>query len=74
MSNFANDAAIDGIISDISGMDDMKVVFALNDKNLSKVSKFVGNKKNGANIMDYARDVLADQMYGDWLDMPGPCG
>ena len=74
MSNFANDAAIDGIISDISGMDDMKVVFALNDKNLSKVSKFVGNNKNGANIMDYARDVLADQMYGDWLDMPGPCG
>ena len=74
MSNFANDYAIDGIISDISGMDDMKVVFALNDKNLSKVSKFVGNNKNGANIMDYARDVLADQMYGDWLDMPGPMG
>ena len=55
-------------------MDDMKVVFELNEKNLSKVSKFVGNKKNGANIMDYARDVLADQKYGDWLEMPGPCG
>ncbi len=74
MSNFANDYAIDNIISDVADMDDMAVVKALNPDNLSKVSKFVGNNINGANIMDYARDVLADQKYGDWLEMPGPCG
>ena len=74
MSHFSNDIAIDGIISDVADMNDMDVVKALNDANLSKVSKFVGNNKNGANIIDYARDVLVDQMYGDWLDMPGPCG
>jgi len=74
MSNFANDNAIDGIIADVADMNDMDVVKALNPLNLSKVSKFVGDNINGANIMGYARDVLADQMYGDWLDMPGPCG
>jgi len=74
MSHFSNDIAIDGIISDVADMNDMDVVKALNDANLSKVSKFVGDNKNGANIMGYARDVLADQMYDDWLSMPGPCG
>ncbi len=74
MSNVSNDNAIDGIIVDIGLMNDMDVVKALNPSNLSKVSKFVGDKINGANIMGYARDVLADQMYGEWLDMPGPCG
>jgi len=74
MSNFSNDIAIDGIISDVADMNDMDVVKALNDANLSKVSRFVGDNKNGANIMGYARDVLADQMYDDWLSMPGPCG
>ena len=74
MSHFSNDIAIDRIHSDVADMNDMDVGKALNDANLSKVSKFVGNNKNGANIIDYARDVLADQMYGDWLDMPGPCG
>lgn len=74
MSNFANDAAVDRIIDDIAGMDDMAVVKALKPKSLSKVSKFVGNNINGANIMDYARDVLADDMYDDWLDSANPCG
>mgnify|MGYP001480945690 CR=1 FL=1 len=74
MSHFSNDIAIDGIISDVADMNDMDVVKALNDANLSKVSRFVGDNKNGANIMGYARDVLADQMYDDWLSMPGPCG
>ena len=74
MSNFANDNAIDGIISDVADMNDMDVVKALNPSNLSKVSKFTGDKAHGANIIDFARTVLTDQMYGDWLDMPGPCG
>ena len=50
------------------------LVKALNPSNLTKVSKFVGNNINGANIMDYARDVLADQMYDDWANMPSPHG
>ena len=74
MSHFSKDLAIDGIVDDIGAMGDMDVVKALNPSNLSKVSKFVGNNINGANIMDYARDVLADQMYDDWANMPSPHG
>tara|TARA_R110002012_G_C11606836_1_gene607823 strand:+ start:677 stop:901 length:225 start_codon:yes stop_codon:yes gene_type:complete len=74
MSHFSNDYMIDNIISDVADMDKVKVMSNLNADNLKKVAGFTGDKDHGANIVDYARDVLIDQMYGDWLDMPGPHG
>ena len=78
MSHPINDMMVDRILDDIADMDDKAVMNALKPKSLSKVMKFVGgganDSPNNPVIVDYARDVLADQMYGDWLDMPGPCG
>ncbi len=74
MSHFSKDLAIDNIIDTVADMNDMDVVKALNPANLTKVSKFTGDKAHGANIIDFARTVLTDQMYDDWFGMPGPCG
>tara|TARA_B100000902_G_C26427018_1_gene489661 strand:- start:8 stop:232 length:225 start_codon:yes stop_codon:yes gene_type:complete len=74
MSHFSNDIAVDRVISDVADMSDVDVVKALNPANMTKVAGFTGNKVNGANIIDFARDVLADQMLDDWVNMPGPCG
>ena len=74
MSHFSTDLAIDNVIDTVAGMNDIDVVKALNPTNMTKVAGFTGNKVNGANIIDFARDVLADQMLDDWVNMPGPCG
>ncbi len=63
MSNPINDAIIDGIIDDVAAMSDVDVVSKLNPTNLTKVSKFTGDKDHGADIIDYARTVLMDQIY-----------
>tara|TARA_Y100000992_G_C20975016_1_gene354561 strand:- start:98 stop:304 length:207 start_codon:yes stop_codon:yes gene_type:complete len=65
MSNLVNDAIIDGLCQDVADMDKVAVMNALNDANLKKVAGFVGNAKHGANIVDFARDVLVDQMFND---------
>tara|TARA_B100000287_G_scaffold376041_1_gene376921 strand:- start:510 stop:734 length:225 start_codon:yes stop_codon:yes gene_type:complete len=70
MSHWSTDAAIDNIQTDISSMSDVDVMNNLTPDNQKLVAKFTGDKINGANIMDYARDVLADQMFGDWQDGP----
>ena len=74
MSHFSTDVAIDRVISDVADMSDMDVVKALNPANLTKVSKFTGDKDHGANIIDFARTVLSDQMLDDWANMGNPHG
>ena len=74
MSHFSNDMIADDIAQHVSLLDDIDVVKALNDKNVSKVSKFTGDKVHGANIIDYARTVLIDQLFDDAMSMPGPHG
>ena len=70
MSNMINDQIIDGIISDVADMDKVQVMNALSPANLKKVSAFTG----GGCIVDFARDILIDQMWDDVVDMGGPCG
>ena len=45
------------------------VVTNLYPTNLTKVSAFTGDKDHGADIIDYARTVLMDQMYNDYINI-----
>ena len=74
MSHFSNDIIVDNITADVCDMTDMAVVAALNPTNLTKVSKFTGDKAHGANIIDFARTVLMDQLFDDAVNIPGPHG
>lgn len=70
MSNMINDQIIDGIISDVADMDKVQVMNALSPANLKKVAAFTG----GGDIVDFAMDILIDQMWEEKIDMGGPCG
>tara|TARA_X000000368_G_C22710756_1_gene570941 strand:+ start:27 stop:239 length:213 start_codon:yes stop_codon:yes gene_type:complete len=70
MSHFSNDIIVDNIISDVADMDKVAVMNSLSPANLKKVAAFVG----GGCIVDFARDVLMDQMFDDAVNMPGPHG
>tara|TARA_Y100001963_G_C6516780_1_gene324718 strand:+ start:321 stop:545 length:225 start_codon:yes stop_codon:yes gene_type:complete len=74
MSHPANDIIADNIIMDVADMKDMDVIKALNPANLTKVSKFTGDKDHGADIIDFAKTVLMDQMFDDAINIPGPHG
>jgi len=74
MSHFSNDIIVDNITADVCDMTDMAVVAALNPTNLTKVSKFTGDKAHGANIIDFARTVLIDQMFHDTIGGAFPDG
>ena len=74
MSHPANDIIADNIIMDVADMKDMDVIKALNPENLTKVSKFTGDKDHGADIIDFAKTVLMDQMFDDAINIPGPHG
>lgn len=74
MSHFSTDLAIDNIIDTVADMSDIDIVKALNPANMKKVAGFTGDKDHGANIIDFARTVLSDQMLDDWANMPNPCG
>lgn len=70
MSHFSNDIIADNIISDVADMDKVAVMNALSLPNLKKVAGFRGP----GCIVDFARDILMDQMFDDAIDMPGPHG
>ena len=74
MSHPAKDKNADNIIMDVADMKDMDVIKALNPANLTKVSKFTGDKDHGADIIDFAKTVLMDQMFDDAINIPGPHG
>ena len=74
MSHPANDIIADNIIMDVADMKDMDVIKSLNPANLTKVSKFTGDKDHGADIIDFAKTVLMDQMFDDAINIPGPHG
>ena len=67
MSNFVNDQIIDEIVMDIDDMSDVQVASALSRENLIKVSRYTGAENNGAGPMDWARSVLAEQMFEERL-------
>lgn len=70
MSHFSNDAIIDNIISDVADMDKVKVMNSLSPANLKKAAAFTG----GGCIIDFARDILIDQMWDDVVDAGCPHG
>lgn len=73
MSHWVNDNIIDGIIMDVSDMSDIDVINSLNGSNITKVAKFDGSTHD-CNIIDFARDVLIDQMWDDVIDAGTPHG
>ena len=74
MSHWSKDALVDRVQDDVCAMSDVQVCSALSKDNLKKVAGFKGDSINGANIMDFARDVLMDQLFEEGLDIPGPHG
>ena len=70
MSHFSNDIIVDNIISDVADMDKVAVMNSLSPANLKKVAAYVGD----GDIVDYAKDVLMDQMFDNAVNMPGPHG
>ena len=74
MSHPANDMIADNVIDAVADMKDIDVIKALNPANLTKVSKFTGDKDHGADIIDFAKTVLMDQMFDDDINIPGPHG
>ena len=73
MSHWVNDQIVDNIISDVADMADKDVIMALNSANVSKVAKFDGSSHD-CNIIDFARDILIDQMWDDVVDAGCPHG
>ena len=69
MSHPSNDIIVDNITIDVMHMSKIDVVTNLNPTNLTKVSAFTGDKDHGADIIDYARTVLMDQMYNDYINI-----
>ena len=74
MSHFSKDAIIDRVQDDVAAMSDVQVCSALSKDNLQKVARFQGSKQHGASIIDFARDVLMDQLFDDYISIPGPHG
>ena len=74
MSHPSNDIIPDNITTDVMNMSDIDVVKALNPVNMTMVSKFTGDKAHGANIIDFARTVLIDQMFHDTIGGAFPDG
>jgi len=70
MSHWVNDQIIDNIISDVADMDKVQVMNSLSPANLKKAAAFTG----GGCIVDFARDILIDQMWDDVVDAGGPHG
>ena len=70
MSHWVNDQIVDNIISDVADMDKVQVMNSLSPANLKKASAFTG----GGCIVDFARDILIDQMWNEVVDMGGPHG
>ena len=70
MSHWVNDQIVDNIIADVADMDKVQVMNSLSPANLKKAAAFTG----GGCIVDFARDILIDQMWDDHVDMGGPHG
>ena len=64
MSHPVNDMIADDIRMTVDAMDDKDVVMALSGANITKVAKFDGSTHN-CNIIDFARDILIDQLFDD---------
>ena len=63
----------DDIRMTVDAMDDKDVIMALSGANVTKVAKFDGSTHN-CNIIDFARDILLDQLYDDAMSAPTPVG
>ena len=70
MSHFSNDIIADNIISDVADLNKLQVMNRLSNANLKKVAAYVVD----GDIVDYAKDVLMDQMFDNAVNMPGPHG
>ena len=73
MSHPVNDMIADDIRMTVDAMDDKDVIMALSGANVTKVAKFDGSTHN-CNIIDFARDILLDQLYDDAMSAPTPVG
>lgn len=74
MSHFSTDLIADQAIDLVAEMSDVKVAQSLNPANLKKVAGYTGNENFGAGPMDFARNVLTEQIFDTLVERPGPHG
>ncbi len=74
MSHFSTDIIGDQAIDSVAAMTDVQVAQALNPENLIIVSRYTGAENDGRGPMDYARQVLTEQLFDEMLERPGPHG
>ncbi len=70
MSNMYNDLIADNAIDTVAAMSNAQVAMNLDPANLKRVAAFTG----GGSPMDFARDVLTEQVFEELIERPGPCG
>ena len=63
MSNQVNEVIKENLAEEVAELGTMEVVSMLNDANVSLVSKFTGSEGFGADIGEFARNVLVEQMF-----------
>ncbi len=74
MSHFSTDIIGDQAIDTVAAMTDMQVARALSPENLTIVAGYTGRENEGRGPMDYARQVLTEQLFDELLERPGPHG
>ena len=74
MSHFSTDIHADAAIDAVAEMTDVQVAQALNPENLIIVSRYTGAENDCRGPMDYARQVLTEQIFDELLERPGPHG
>ena len=68
MSNFANDMIADEVMDAVAEMTDVQVAKALTPENLTIVAGYTGVENDGRGPMDYARQVLTEQMFDELME------
>ena len=63
MSNQVNEVIKENLAEEVAELGTIEVVSKLNDANVSRVSKFTGGEGFGADIGEFARSVLVEQMF-----------
>ena len=68
MSNFVNDMIADEVIDAVAEMTDVQVAKALTPENLTIVAGYTGVENDGRGPMDYARQLVMEQLFDEVLE------
>tara|TARA_B100001113_G_scaffold290116_1_gene246141 strand:- start:615 stop:833 length:219 start_codon:yes stop_codon:yes gene_type:complete len=68
MSNFVNDMIADEANDTVAAMTDVQVAQKLTPENLTIVAGYTGVENDGRGPMDYARQLVTEQVFDELLE------